>query len=189
MECVVNSNSNEQGSGADEESVQVPLYSRFLFPGVDVTSSDDGASDEAAAIAVVRERLGTDAELVCVLDGARGIAVRTARDVFGRARMPRGTHAGPQSSWRGLVVLPSLDVDAAAGGAEREIPIEDIEMTAGEIVAAGGRVVVVIPLLWNVDDADDASSSAASAAAAYAAATVAASGVSRTLPTTPEGDE
>jgi hypothetical protein len=138
-----------QPTGEEEETVQVPLFSRFIFPSVHVTPTGDRASDEAAAIAVVRARLGTDTDLMCVMkEGEDGHAI-SVRDVPGRDRVPRGTHAAPQSEWRGVLVLPPL----GEGIAEREIPIEEVDMTAGEIVAAGGRVVVVIKLLWDEGDA------------------------------------
>ena len=149
------------------DNVDVPLYSRFIFPGVAVESSGDAAADATTAMAAVRERLGCDAGLTCLEDDGE-ITVCTARDILGRARMPRGTRAAPQSEWRGLVVLPPID--ESVDGKEREIPIEEIELTAGEIVAAGGRVVVVIPLRWAVDEVVVGVAAAAAAAATVVAA-------------------
>jgi hypothetical protein len=143
-ECPTIDNTN---SGSTAAEVQVPLYSRFVFPDITL----DEGEDIGAAIVAVRASLGAGTAAnfqVTASASERVIRIKPVRDFPGRARLPAGIEASPQSEWRALVCLPGQGGEGEGDREveEKELPAEQSELSASEIVDQGGRVVVVIPV-------------------------------------------
>ena len=136
----------EEQPSEEEGGVQVPIYSRFEFPGITIP---EGSTVEDA-LAEVRARLGPDAGLADLeLDDegvAIGVRMNPPPEVTGRGRLPHGTYALPQESWRGYVSFPG----EREGDKRLEVPTADYYGPASEIVERGGHVVVVIPLNFSL---------------------------------------
>ena len=125
-----------------DSDVQVPLFSRFVFPEIEIPPGED----VGAAVAAVRAKLGGRSQFeITASESERVVRVKALIDFPGRAMLPGGTVAAQQSEWRAIISFPAADSE---GGKKDELPAEEVDLSAGEIVERGGHVVVVIPLMW-----------------------------------------
>lgn len=123
-----------------EDNVIVPLYSKFRFSLQEEAAGEP--LDTIEALKKVKEILGAEwADLAEEAEDGT-IRVKDTPEIAGRGRLPMGTKAGDMKEWKTLLVFPS-----PTGGPDEELPADEVDLSARDIVTRNGRVVCVIPVI------------------------------------------